>query len=1041
MDFLLGPVGLLLGGVFVLWFFTSRERDRARLKRVEESIAQLFSAGYGVAQRVSVLESRASLAPSSAYRSSVPAPEPSPIQEPPGVSAPIPAPMAAAASYAVAAPMPASLPASLPAFTPRPAFEPRRIEAPSRASPPPPPLPRSETQTQSAEEPPLPQEPGVTVEWERWIGVRGAAALGAGILVIALIYFLRYTIAVGWLTLELRVGLGALVGTACVAVAQLRFRATHRVLASWLTGAGIAGLYVSIWAAQHIAGLIGSMPAFGLAVLVTGACTALALRDDSLPIAWLGMAGGFAAPMALTIDGTRPYGVVAYLLVLDVAMVVLAARKRWWSLSALAMLFTATYEAVWVATQSHAEMLALQVGVLTVFAGVFGAVPSIALGDPQKVDEAPAPLARVTRFGAVLVPFAIAAWMTQDPNVVRSPMPIGALLILLTVMSVVIAWRQREAALPLLAALGAPGVIAAWLLHVDDPDHAISLAVLLLALAVPHGALVWAEARKRERGDGAPSDVRELANVGAVLFLVAATSLVLGAATSLAGPWGVYLATELALSSALIALARVGGMHALASVASVGFGIASLIIGGMSSSLTGTADGSAAPFAGTFLCISAFAALHVLGRRTHGEARRELLIAARRGSLVVLAGLSIFATSLALGIYACLALALVTSAIAARDERGTTYPLAGGILALAMLCFTWAAPAGGEASTAYVIAALAATFLASPLARPLDLLGSVWVPRGQVIVMAAFGLVIAPRWLLERPEHLGAGAAIGAATGLGLLLAVRRLTPADEVRREAGITLGSTAIALTTAAIALCLSDEHMTWGFAAFGALLSYLAIKNRNFALAIVGVVHVVGACLRVAANPAVLEYHLRSDIPVFNWVAPTFLVPAAAAGLVWYLIGTVREPTGERSELRYVPAVAALVTTFAWLNVAVLDAFSVGATISFETDAPQARDLMMSFAWALYGVALLVLGMRRRASSLRWTSLVLILGTAGKVFLYDLSQLQDLYRVASLAGLAISLLGISLLYQRFVFRGAPEAVPPSGALPADSGGPAMK
>ncbi|NUO52382.1 MAG: DUF2339 domain-containing protein [Polyangiaceae bacterium] len=1015
MDFLLGPVGLLLGGVFVLWFFTSRERDRARLKRVEESIAQLFSAGYGVAQRVSVLETRASLAPSSAYRTSVPSPEPAPIREEARVSPPIPAPIAEAASYSVAA----TLPAPLPAFAPRPPSTPRPMPLPERASPPPPRPPRSEAPAHAAEEPALPEEPSATIDWERWIGVRGAAALGAGILVIALIYFLRYTIAVGWLTLELRVGLGALVGMACVAVAQLRFRTTHRVLASWLTGAGVAGLYVSIWAAQHIAGLIGPPAAFGLAVLVTGACTALALRDDSLPIAWLGMAGGFAAPMALNIDGTKPYGVVAYLLVLDVAMVVLAARKRWWSLSALAMLFTATYEAVWVATQSHAEMLALQVGVLTIFAGVFGAVPSIALGDPQKVEETPAPLARLTRFGAVLVPFAIAAWLTQDPAVVRSPLPIGALLVLLTVMSAVIAWRQREAALPLLAAIGAPGVIAAWLYHVDSPDYAMSLAALLIALAIPHGALVWAEAKKRALGEGARTDVREIANAGAVLFLVAAMSLVLGAVTAQPGPWGVYLMTEVVLAAAMIGLARIGAMHALASVASVGLAIASLVIGGLHSSLSDPVNGGDAPFAGSFLCILAFAALHVLGRRTDAEERRELLIAARRGSLVALAGLTVYTTSLSLGIYACLAVALATSAIAARDERGTTYPLAGAILAFAMLFFTWVGSGGHEHSTAYVIAALAAFVLAAPLARPLDLLGSVWVPRGQVIIMAAFGLVIAPRWLLERPEHLGAGAAVGAAASLGLLLAMKRLATADEVRREAGITLGSTSIALTTAAIALCLDNEHMTWGFAAFGALLTYLAIKNRNFALAIVGVVHVVGACLRVAANPAALSYHERSTIPVFNWVAPTFLIPALAAGFVWYLIGTVREPTGEKSELRYVPAIAGLATTFAWLNVAVLDAFSAGATISFDTHSPQARDLMMSFAWALYGLGLLVLGMRRRVTSLRWTSLVLILLTAGKVFLYDLSQLQDLYRVASLAGLAISLLGISLLYQRFVFR----------------------
>ena len=45
-----------------------------------------------------------------------------------------------------------------------------------------------------------------------------------------------------------------------------------------------------------------------------------------------------------------------------------------------------------------------------------------------------------------------------------------------------------------------------------------------------------------------------------------------------------------------------------------------------------------------------------------------------------------------------------------------------------------------------------------------------------------------------------------------------------------------------------------------------------------------------------------------------------------------------------------------------------------------------------------------------------------TIGKVFLYDLGELKDLYRVASLVGLAFSLILVSLAYQRFVFRRRP-------------------
>ena len=58
------------------------------------------------------------------------------------------------------------------------------------------------------------------------------------------------------------------------------------------------------------------------------------------------------------------------------------------------------------------------------------------------------------------------------------------------------------------------------------------------------------------------------------------------------------------------------------------------------------------------------------------------------------------------------------------------------------------------------------------------------------------------------------------------------------------------------------------------------------------------------------------------------------------------------------------------------------------------------------------------------------MLFLATIAKTFLFDLGHLTGLYRVGSLFGLALTLLAVSLLYQRFVFRrsgdGADEATP---------------
>jgi uncharacterized membrane protein len=115
----------------------------------------------------------------------------------------------------------------------------------------------------------------------------------------------------------------------------------------------------------------------------------------------------------------------------------------------------------------------------------------------------------------------------------------------------------------------------------------------------------------------------------------------------------------------------------------------------------------------------------------------------------------------------------------------------------------------------------------------------------------------------------------------------------------------------------------------------------------------------------------------------------------------------------------AVAAIFVVFAWINLTIFHAFSTGSTLTLSVERLPARDLTLSLAWVVYAVTLLGLGMARDSSALRWLSLGFLVLSIGKVFLYDLGELRDLYRVASLVGLAISLILVSLAYQRFVFR----------------------
>ena len=72
-------------------------------------------------------------------------------------------------------------------------------------------------------------------------------------------------------------------------------------------------------------------------------------------------------------------------------------------------------------------------------------------------------------------------------------------------------------------------------------------------------------------------------------------------------------------------------------------------------------------------------------------------------------------------------------------------------------------------------------------------------------------------------------------------------------------------------------------------------------------------------------------------------------------------------------------------------------------------------MSALWMGYGAMLMIIGFRRRVPFLRYLALALLGVTIFKVFFYDMSELQRVYRIVSFIGLGVLLLAISFAYQR--------------------------
>jgi uncharacterized membrane protein len=66
-------------------------------------------------------------------------------------------------------------------------------------------------------------------------------------------------------------------------------------------------------------------------------------------------------------------------------------------------------------------------------------------------------------------------------------------------------------------------------------------------------------------------------------------------------------------------------------------------------------------------------------------------------------------------------------------------------------------------------------------------------------------------------------------------------------------------------------------------------------------------------------------------------------------------------------------------------------------------------------IFGALLLGVGFWRRSAFLRWQALVLLAVTVGKVFVWDMSELSQGYRVLSFLGLGALLMAVSYVYQR--------------------------
>jgi len=175
--------------------------------------------------------------------------------------------------------------------------------------------------------------------FERLVAGRLLIWLGGVALVLAAVFLIRYSIEVGLVTPAARMIGAALFGFALLAVgeyARAGRLADDPRIAQVLVGAGLAVLYATAYGSHILYGLIGTGEAAAAMVAVTAAALVLSLRHGA-PTAVMGLIGGFLTPLLVGDSDSGAVPLLAYLALLDMAVFVIAWRRGWTWLAALAV--------------------------------------------------------------------------------------------------------------------------------------------------------------------------------------------------------------------------------------------------------------------------------------------------------------------------------------------------------------------------------------------------------------------------------------------------------------------------------------------------------------------------------------------------------------------------------------------------------------------------------------------------------------------------------------------------------------------------------
>jgi uncharacterized membrane protein len=256
------------------------------------------------------------------------------------------------------------------------------------------------------------EAPSPRPAWLAWImGGNTLARIGVLLLFIGVGFLLKYASEHVHVPIEMRLSAVA-AGAIALLVVGWRLRLRRGAYAMILQGGAVGLLYLTVFAALKLYAVLPPWATIILLLLIAVLSSTLAILQDAIALAVIGIVGGFLAPILTSTNSGDHVLLFSYYALLNAAIFGIAWFKSWRSLNLLGFVFTFVVGTLWGVTKYRPENFSTTEPFLILFFLFY--VGIAVLYALRRTVELRSPIDATLVFGTPLVAAALQSGLVRD---------------------------------------------------------------------------------------------------------------------------------------------------------------------------------------------------------------------------------------------------------------------------------------------------------------------------------------------------------------------------------------------------------------------------------------------------------------------------------------------------------------------------------------------------------------------------------------------------------------------------------------------------